>query len=93
VIPAKGGDALYMILVVLTVVETSMLVFSLEDGGSMFLRNIVFYLQVKTALHLRRPTSTFYRPTYVLYSLCFLCDVAYIIGYDDLFFEDTNLRF
>jgi hypothetical protein len=29
-----------------------------EDGGSMFLRNVGIYLQVHTALHPRRPTST-----------------------------------
>jgi hypothetical protein len=36
--------------------------FSLEDGGSTFLRNVGIYLQVHTALVSRRPTSTSSRP-------------------------------
>jgi hypothetical protein len=35
------------------------LTFSLEDGGSMFLQNVVIYLQIRMVLQTRRPTSTY----------------------------------
>jgi hypothetical protein len=40
------------------VVKMSMLVFNLEDGGSMFLRNLGICLRVYTASHSRRTISS-----------------------------------
>jgi hypothetical protein len=52
---------------VLTAVEMSVLVFSPEDGGSMFLKNTGICLEVHMALLSRIQTSAFVPVQYILW--------------------------